>query len=339
MITRRSFLAATSSLAAINEIPGLVARSAAQAAPRITALVVGIDVYASERSLKGAVNDAKDIADALKANGIIAATLMNGDATRGAIEQYLKNLFGSARSGDTVLFSFAGHGAHETAPGAAQPMRETLLLGGFSTQKPGNEERWRGDELMSLFAQAGTRGVNVIFLADACFAGGLVRPFDTRSLMLPTRTAGIVQIDDDTLPPVPPSPILVSAGARPKLPHLVFLSAALKEEQAPEVMIDGQPRGALSWAFARLLRGDAIGEVGELRLGPLRRFIIENVRMQSGARQTPDVVPADDDDRLLMRITRGGSQALGEPLRLFVRATGTVALPPTLPDRVQVVAN
>jgi hypothetical protein len=341
MISRRRLLiGAAGGLPGVDTICGLMPRAAAQPVPHLAALVVGIDRYASARSLRGAVNDAEDISDALKANGVVATTLRNGDATRDAIEWHLQNLLDAAPSGDIVLFSFAGHGAHETAPGVGRPMRETLLLGGFSPQKPSNRERWRGEELLSLFAQAGTRGVNVIFLADACFAGGLVRPFDTRSLMLPTRTAGVVEIEDDALPPVPLGPVTIPAGTRPKLPRLVFLSAALKEEQAPEVPIDGRPRGALSWAFARLLRGDAGGGAGELRLGQLRRFVIENVRMQSGASQTPDILPDDDDDRLLMRTAGGGTaQNPAGPLRLFVRAGGEVSLPATLPDRVRVVPS
>lgn len=41
------------------------------------------------------------------------------------------------------------------------------------------------------------------------------------------------------------------------LPHVVCLGAVQDDELALELAVEGKTRGALSWAFARALRGQA----------------------------------------------------------------------------------
>jgi hypothetical protein len=340
MITRRTFISTAATLLVGAKAAAAAAR--ARRAGRLRALVVGIDKYDFENNLRGAVNDAQDIADALSGLRLDRTPLLDSEATRAAVWGGLQEMIEAAEPGDTVLFTYAGHGSHEADSGPVGAKQEILVFNKFTPQAPGCEERLRGREMLNAFAAAGARGVNVIFVADSCYSGGLIRPFDTRSVMLPTRAAKqpLYEMIDDPLPPVPPGRIEPPNDPRPKLPNLVFISAALKDEVTPEVMIDGRARGALSWAFARALRGDAAGPSDALRLGQLSRFVKENVRMRSNTRQTPDVMPNDDDNRVLWQFTgKSLTEQPVETLRLYVRgAVGEDALAGQV-ERVRVVGS
>jgi len=341
MITRRGFIAA--GLMAGAGAVAIPARAAAPQSPgRMRALVVGIDQYQFERPLKGAVNDAEDIADALGAVGCATTRLLDGEATRPAIWDALRQMLEKAEPGDTVLFTYAGHGSHEPDNGPVGSKQEIMVFSRFTPHAPGCGDRLRGREMVDAFAEAGARGVRVIFVADSCYSGGLVRPYDTRGIMLPTRAAKqpLYEMIDDPLPPVAATKVEIPNEPRPKLPNLVFISAALKDEVTPEVRIANRPRGALSWAFARALRGDAAGPSGELRLGQLSRFVKENVRMQSSARQTPDVMPNDDDDRLLWKLRAAAeSGPMPERVALFVQGGVAEEALSGHADRVRLVAS
>ena len=64
---------------------GLILAAAPAMAERTLALVIGIDAYQSIPPLAGAVNDARDIADALMGMGAETTLLLDGAATRQAV--------------------------------------------------------------------------------------------------------------------------------------------------------------------------------------------------------------------------------------------------------------
>ncbi|MGD0108192.1 MAG: hypothetical protein ABSC06_29780, partial [Rhodopila sp.] len=77
-IGRRSVLAAASTL-----LPATFARSlAAQGSPRLFTMVVGIDAYPHVKQLKGCVNDAQAISEAIAPFASPLVMLINADATR-----------------------------------------------------------------------------------------------------------------------------------------------------------------------------------------------------------------------------------------------------------------
>ena len=94
--------------------------------------------------------------------------------------------------GDTLVLTYAGHGGQEPArvPGSERDgLDEMLLLSGFTSSGPGTRERIRDDELNLWFAEAGERGLRVIFVADSCHAGTLTRSIDPRAPAMAVRTA------------------------------------------------------------------------------------------------------------------------------------------------------
>ncbi|MBY6263171.1 DUF4384 domain-containing protein [Azospirillum sp. 412522] len=269
---------------------------ASPAKAEIAALVIGIDNYSRINPLQGAVNDARDIADSLKGLGVRKLRLfIDGEAERGRIIAAWRQLIADTSPDSTLILTFAGHGAQqpERVPGSeADGLDEFLVLADFAPRGPGTAQRLTDDEIAVLFKEAAPR--RVIFVSDSCHSGTMTRAFDDRAGKLGTRAATIDgvpvdHIEDDALPP--PTRAALQAEAEEQ-PNVTFFAAVADHELAPEVMIDRRPRGALSWAFANALRGQADRDGdGVVTKGELEAHIRGAVRMALEGRQHPQVQP------------------------------------------------
>ena len=170
-------------------------------------LVIGVNDYEHLPVLNGAVNDARDIATALTTTGVSDVTLLlDGDATREAVLNAWNDITTRAEPGDTVIFSYAGHGGQEVerVPGnEADGLDEVFLLAGFQVNAAGNAERIVDDELNRMFASA--PHLKIIFVADSCHSGTMTRSFDPRAGTARTRLATYGPIEDDQLPAADPA--------------------------------------------------------------------------------------------------------------------------------------
>ena len=273
-----------------------LALAATPARAEIAALVIGIDRYTKVNPLQGAVNDARDIADALKGLGVKKLRLfIDGEAERSRIIAAWRQLIAETSPDSTLVLTFAGHGAQqpERVPGSeADGMDEFLVLADFAPRGPGTAQRLTDDEIAVLLKEAAPR--RVIFVSDSCHSGTMTRAFDDRAGMLGTRAAKIDgvpidHIEDDALPL--PTRAALQAEAEEQ-PNVTFFAAVADHELAPEVMIDRKPRGALSWAFANALRGQADRDGdGIVTKGELEAHIRGAVRMALEGRQHPQVQP------------------------------------------------
>ena len=305
-------------------------------AQTVRALVVGIDAYAELPDLAGAVNDARDLAMALRGAGVTDLTVLeNAGATRTRIVAEWRALVARSARGDTLVLSYAGHGGQEPArrPGTERDGKdEVLLLGGFRSAGPGTRERILDDELNRWFAGAGERGLRVVFVADACHSGTLTRSVDPRAPPSAVRMAQYT-IDADEL--VLDLPEDAARLREADLPHVSFLAAGQEHEQVPEVVLPDaggapRPRGALSYMVARAIEGQAdLDGDGVLRRAELWRFVRENVRMVSGSRQMPNLLPAGRGAEPVLRLdpdarpdARPDTPAPGGKLRLAVLNAG-----------------
>ncbi len=298
-----------------NLLPAGVLSLALFASPACAAtfgLVVGINKYPHFQDLQGAVDDARDIKDGLEALGAAEIVmLLDEQATREAIIAAWRRIMDRSAPGDVVVFSYAGHGGQEkekVAGSEPDGKDETLLLHGFDpTSEKGRRQRILDNEINAWFQEARDRGVQVIFVADACHAGGATRSLDRR--VVPGFRAGPpYDVDDD--PPLSPE---VLAGARltgQQLPNVLFLAATHERLRTPEVLINGRWRGALSRAFAEALRGqaDSNGDGATTRT-ELKKHIDVNVRLWSDARQYPEFSPLSQMDEKLFRHRRPVSPA------------------------------
>jgi hypothetical protein len=241
-LTRRRLGAAAGAL--------LAAPALAQPRPRLLALIVGIDTYRFVRPLRGCVNDARAIEAAIRPIAQRMVVLLDAEATRAAFLRAWDALVTEARPGDTVLISFSGHGAQtpERVRGnEADGLDESLIFHSFRADaRPDNGERIIDDELGQRFARSGARGIRSIFLADSCHAGTLTRGLDGRADALGHRSAGVQGITNDMLAGLDVAPA-EPAGQ----PNLLFIAGGQENQLVPEMMIEGRPHGATSFAFAQ----------------------------------------------------------------------------------------
>lgn len=247
-------------------------------------LVVGIDEYQhiTDSKIYGATNDAMDIAEALSKSGAKEVRLLvNKDATRQAIIKSWHELITHSQPNDLLYFTFAGFGSTEQRLKDKQFLDEVLLLSGYSPTPPGNAERLVDNELEKLLHAAVEAGQQVVFIADASYSGLSTRDIDNRVGPIGVRALPTQTIVNDTLPN------LNAPTYWPRsMDGVLSLFATRKNELAPEIIINGQPRGALSWAIASGLRGGAdSNHDGQVTFQELTKFVSEAVLIQTDSEQ------------------------------------------------------
>ena len=226
----------------------------------VRALVIGIDDYQHVRKLKGATADAHDIDSSLRTMGVRDVTaLINDRADRSNVLREISALVERTKTNDIVFLSIAGHGAQEPERiKGSQPdgMEDVFLLPGFEVTPTGSQQRILGSEFNHFIKQFELRGAKVIFVADTCHGGGMVRDIDPRAAAMSFRQIPSYTLLVDELKPV-------SDQGDPRseldLDHTAFLAAVDRNTKAPEVRVPGIDglRGALSYAVARAVEGNA----------------------------------------------------------------------------------
>jgi hypothetical protein len=291
-------------------------------------LVIGIDDYVGTvNDLGGAVNDATGIADALKAAGAENVTLLiDGAATKAAIEAGWFALVEGAVAGDTIVFSYAGHGDQEPEPpgrgGEEDGLNENFLLGGYQPRGPGTQERIVDDEINQWLKAADDKGIEVVFLADSCHSGTMFRSTGSKAIRYRTGTFEDPELADDLLELPAPASAEISEG---DFKSVTFVAATQDGMLTPELMLDdGKPHGALSWYFAKAIEGaaDSDGD-GHLTQQELLAYLVPTVQAEAQNQQIPGVLPLRPDTKPIMRSMAGGTRAVDmeEPtaIRLYLR--------------------
>jgi uncharacterized caspase-like protein len=281
------------------------------ASARTFALVVGADVYPYEVSLDGAVKDARDVEAALQRAGVDKmATFFDAAARKDDIRAAWTSFIDGAAEGDTIIFTYAGHGAQMpelVAGDEADGLDEFLQLPGFdrSRAEETDHEIIVDNELNAWFSEAEAKGVQVLFVSDSCHSGGMSRSFSGK-----TRLAHAVTVK---LPAPSEEAVSGAAVKEAQFRKVTVLAASLESQPSPEVIIDGEARGALSWSFARAVEGsaDRNGD-GSLSRVELEDYVFANVKNQSEALQVPNFTPQlpRSDDEVVMPLTRGVGTAV-----------------------------
>lgn len=299
----------------------------------IYALSVGVNEYDHERPLFGAVADAVDIGKAATAMGAKRVTvLLDREATRERIQTELAAMLRDARQGDTLIFSYAGHGAQEAdaAPLDESDGRdEAFLLSGFDRNNAAtrNANRLLDDDIYLWLKQAGAKGVKIMFVADACHSGAMTRTVDGDDRM------GTPNPD---LPPESALPSKPDIG-EDDLGHVTFFSATEESRTSPEVTIEGVRRGALSFAFARGIEGAADADRDrKLTRGELGRYVRRSVRQISEANQTAEIRfrSGSEDDAVF-----GGAPPFKEEQSIAGIAKLKVHLAAASPDQTRILTE
>jgi hypothetical protein len=278
----------------------------------VRGLIIGIDAYRYVKPLKGAVADAHDIETVLRKMGTKdVTTLIDGQANRDSVLKTFDQLVGRTRPGDIVLLAIAGHGAQEPERvKGSQPdgMEDVFLLSGFQSNATGSQQRILGQEFNHFIKQFETRGARVLFVADTCHGGRMVRSLDPRAEEMSFRQIETYHLTIDDLKPV-------STSSDALLTELDFEKVALlaavdRRTKAPEVSIPGIPglRGALTYAVARAIEGNADANAdGKITLKELFTNVRQVVYQLSNQRQnivTKTSPKRDLDTDVVFQLTR-----------------------------------
>lgn len=291
---------------------------------KVHALVVGIDQYAYLPSLRGGVNDARDIASTLqKIPGSEVSLLLDAKADFAAIRDSWFDILERSSPGDTVVFSYAGHGSRvpEQVPGSeADGQDDVFVLSAYADTTGGRQQLIRDNQLFEWFSAAEGLGIQLLFIADSCHSGTMTRAADSRVGQQRTRRAEIdfgAGLAAETVVTFDAKAKSSANIARADLPYLTFLSAGLESQQIPELVIkslggEDTTRGALSFVVARALEGEADrNKDGLLSRAELRHYVLENVSVLSERQQTPELSPLSQPDQAILSL---GTEPVRVPL-------------------------
>jgi hypothetical protein len=292
----------------------------------VRALVIGVDKYPnlSEASqLKGAVNDADDLHDALTSVGVPEANIKrmrNPEAVRKDVVEAMNRLVRDSKSGDLVIISYSGHGMR-VGPYKRWDGKNTkgyhsqIVMQGFNPTDPKNGHEVIVDaEMRAWYSRLEAKRVDVLVVMDSCHSGGM------RDIVLEAADSGIrrrmltTPMDTkihDSFEPIPMDENEAGADTN-EMPHVTFFAGSLPDSTVPEMPgIDRnnrtKVRGALSYFMARVIQGNAAadgsgGMSGDVTREQLLRFLGPNVREVTDGRQPIDYGPQDDHDTVQRQV-------------------------------------
>jgi metacaspase-1 len=136
------------------------------------ALCVGINDYpGTDMDLAGCVNDARDWQALLESRGYSVTPLYDAQATRAAVMEGLKVLLKGAAHGDSLVFTFSGHGSWLPDDDRDEPDRRDEMMCPYDVMK---NEYLMDDDLHALFSTT-PAGARLYVISDCCHSGSVVR--------------------------------------------------------------------------------------------------------------------------------------------------------------------
>jgi hypothetical protein len=136
------------------------------------ALCVGINNYPGTNSdLSGCVNDANDWAQELKTRGYQVATLLDKQATRQAMVDALTKLMTGAAAGDSLVFTYSGHGSWLPDDSGDEPDGRDEMLCPYDIDA---EQYLMDDDLAEIFKKK-PKDVRLYFISDSCHSGSVAK--------------------------------------------------------------------------------------------------------------------------------------------------------------------
>ena len=136
------------------------------------ALCVGINDYpGSNMDLAGCVNDARDWQALFEQRGYTVTALHDAQATRAGILAGLTTLIGEARAGDSLVFTFSGHGSWLPDDDQDEPDARDEMMCPYDVMK---DQYLLDDDLYELFCTKHPEA-SLFVIADCCHSGSVVR--------------------------------------------------------------------------------------------------------------------------------------------------------------------
>ncbi len=136
------------------------------------ALCIGINDYpGTGNDLSGCVNDAKDWAAALKERGFRVEKMFNRNATGKAIKQEISAILEGARSGDSIVIQYSGHGSFVPDEDGDEPDGTDECICPYDVTSKGPIT---DDQLFDLYSNR-RHGVKLLVISDSCHSGTVAR--------------------------------------------------------------------------------------------------------------------------------------------------------------------
>ncbi|WP_137109936.1 caspase family protein [Rhodobacter sp. SY28-1] len=261
----------------------------------IRAVIVGVSDYLTlDADLKGPANDARLMAETLIARGVSPAAITvltsdptdlptgitTGQPTRAEILGALETATEASTKGDTVVFTFSGHGAQ--APdlsGDEGGGYDELLLSADATGWKGaigSVENAIIDDDLQAWAQATlAKGIQVIGLIDACHSATGFRAVGGQ---------GVAKVIDEAQLGIPDDVVPVAGTPAPPLSgDFVFLYSSQSDQRSFEYpMPDGTWHGEFTLRLAQTLRAAPSASWAQILSATTEAMV------QGPARQMPD---------------------------------------------------
>jgi metacaspase-1 len=191
------------------------------------ALCVGINDYPGTNSdLTGCVNDANDWEAELKSRGYTVTKLLDSKATRQAIVDALNQLVTSGISGDSLVFTFSGHGSWLPDDGGDEPDGRDEMLCPYDVT---SQQYLMDDDLAKIFAQK-KAGVALYFISDSCHSGSVAK-FANDPVVAPNRMPRIRLL--------PPLEFVKDEELRERIPLATRAPSSSKGEVYPALLLSG----------------------------------------------------------------------------------------------------
>ena len=233
------------------------------------ALCIGINDYpGTQNDLSGCLNDAKDWAAALQGRGFAVTSLFDSKATKAAMVSGMKKLIGAAKSGDSVVITYSGHGTFVPDTSGDEPDGRDEGLCPYDIHK-GNV--LLDDEIHQLFAKRAA-GVKVVLLSDSCHSGSVIRwapPDPDSTAPRPRFLPPAAWLPADKLPKAASGEVATHGREGPRaLAWLGALSLAggdllmagcRDQEYSYDANFGGRPNGAFTYYALKSLKPLAAG--------------------------------------------------------------------------------
>lgn len=269
------------------------------AVAEVRAIVVGINEYAEAQELRGAVNDARLIAEALGEAGVgEVALLLDEAATATEFDRVWGEVLGRSMPGDIVIFSFSGHGIRvpeQVARTTPDGFQKGFLLQPYDEENA-PDEILKDEALYDRFAAATASGVKIVFVADACYAGAATRGIDARGAV------GLTRFQRFSTNAGPLSGVATNeVVARPLNPDVSVFSATIEQRSIQEIVVGETYHGALSYAFAEGIGRAGSEGVSDITLGMLKDYVSPQVMLLSNKRQIPQFIVPEPELELFRK--------------------------------------
>ena len=136
------------------------------------ALCVGINDYpAAGMDLAGCVNDARDWESHLTQRGYTVERLIDREATAARMKEALRALMAGSAAGDSLVFTFSGHGSWLPDDDADEPDARDEMMCPYDVM---DHHFVLDDDLHDIFSLKGD-GARLFVVSDSCHSGSVVR--------------------------------------------------------------------------------------------------------------------------------------------------------------------